>query len=210
MKLAIIGAGRLGTALAIRLEAAGHDLAVASRSIEDSRRLVGRLARARAAAPEDAVDSADAVILAVRFADVADALAPIGARLDAVVLWSCVNALTADFSDLAVGFDDSAAELVARHAPGARVVAALPPFADALAAGALDYGGRVPTTFVCGDDAGARAVVAELVRDIGAAPVDAGPLVTARLVEPAMMLLIRLAYGTAEPRDVALALLERG
>jgi predicted dinucleotide-binding enzyme len=209
MKLAIIGAGRLGTALAIRLEAAGHDLAVASRSIQDSERLVGGLARTRAAAPEDAVDSADAAILAVRFADVADALAPIGARLDGVVLWSCVNALTADFSGLAVGFDDSAAELVARHAPVARVVA-LPPFADALATGALDYGGRVPTTFVCGDDAGARAVVAELVRDVGAAPVDAGPLVTARLVEPAMMLLVRLAYGAAEPRDVALALLERG
>jgi predicted dinucleotide-binding enzyme len=209
MKLAIIGAGRLGTALAIRLEAAGHDLTVASRTIEDSERLVGGLARTRAMAPEAAVDGAEAVILAVRFADVAAALSPIAARLDGVVLWSCVNALTADFSGLAVGFDDSAAETVARQVPGARVVAALPPFADALAAGDLDYAGRSPTTFVCGDETVARTVVAGLLRDIGADPVDAGPLANARLVEPAMLLLVRLAYGAATPRDLALALLER-
>jgi predicted dinucleotide-binding enzyme len=209
VKLAIIGAGRLGTALATRLEAAGHDLVVASRSIEDSERVVAGLARARAATPADAVVSAEVVILAVRFPDVADALAPMGVRLDGVVLWSCVNALTPDFSGLAVGFDDSAAETVARQVPGARVVAALPPFADALAAGTPDYAGRVPTTFLCGDEAAAKTVVAGLVRDIGAEPVDAGPLASARLVEPAMMLLVRLAYGAAPPRDVALALLER-
>jgi predicted dinucleotide-binding enzyme len=38
--------------------------------------------------------------------------------------------------------------------------------------------------------------------------VDAGPLVAARLVEPAMMLLVRIAYAGV-PRDVGLRLLER-
>jgi predicted dinucleotide-binding enzyme len=209
MKLAIIGAGRLGAALATRLSAAGHDLVVASRDIEKSQRVAAGLTRAHAATPADAVDSAEAVILAVRFPDVPDALASIGKRLDGVVLWSCVNALTADFSSLAVGFDDSAAETVARLAPTARVVAALPPFADALAAGALDYNGRVPSTLLCGDDAAGKDTIAALVRDIGAEPVDAGPLTNARLVEPAMMLLVRLAYSAVTPRDLALALLER-
>jgi predicted dinucleotide-binding enzyme len=47
-----------------------------------------------------------------------------------------------------------------------------------------------------------------LLRDIGAQPVDAGALSAARLVEPAMMLLIKLAYSGV-PRDVCLRLLER-
>lgn len=38
--------------------------------------------------------------------------------------------------------------------------------------------------------------VGGLLSDVGAEPVDAGPWVTADLVEPAMMLLIALAYGS--------------
>jgi hypothetical protein len=62
--------------------------------------------------------------------------------------------------------------------------------------------------FLCGDDIGAKAVVERLVRDIGAQPVDAGPLTAARLVEPAMMLTVSIAYAGV-PRDVGLRLLER-
>jgi predicted dinucleotide-binding enzyme len=110
---------------------------------------------------------------------------------------------------LAVGFDTSAAEEVARLADGARVVSAIPPFAHALAAGDLSYeNGLSPTVFVCGDDGDAKRQVAQLVADLGAQPVDAGPLQAARLVEPAMMLVVSIAYHGV-PRDVALRLLER-
>jgi 8-hydroxy-5-deazaflavin:NADPH oxidoreductase len=103
------------------------------------------------------------------------------------VLWSCVNALKPDFSGLAVGFDTSVAEEVARRATGARVVAAIPRFAHAIASGDLAYDhGLAPSVFLGGDDPGAKAVVERLVRDIGAQPGDAGA-----------------------PRDVGLRLLER-
>jgi predicted dinucleotide-binding enzyme len=62
---------------------------------------------------------------------------------------------------------------------------------------------------MCGDDPSARLIVEGLVRDIGAHPVDAGSLFVARLIEPAMTLLVRLAYAGV-PRDVGLRLLERG
>jgi 8-hydroxy-5-deazaflavin:NADPH oxidoreductase len=108
------------------------------------------------------------------------------------------------------GFDTSAAEEVARRAPGARVVAAIPPFAHAIASGSLAYDhGLEPSVFLCGDDPGAKQVVEQLIRaDIGAQPIDAGQLSAARLVEPAMMLLMNLAYA-GPPRDVGLRLLER-
>jgi predicted dinucleotide-binding enzyme len=56
---------------------------------------------------------------------------------------------------------------------------------------------------------GAGSLGSALVRDLGAHPVDAGPLTTARFVEPAMMLLVRIAYAGV-PRDLGLRLLERG
>jgi predicted dinucleotide-binding enzyme len=125
------------------------------------------------------------------------------------VLWSCVNALRPDYTGLLIGFDNSAAEEVARRAPGARVVAAVPPFAHAIARGGLCYDGDLePTVFICGDDAGAKRIVGDLVRELGAQPIDAGPLKAARLVEPAMMLTVSIAYAGV-PRDVGLRLLER-
>jgi predicted dinucleotide-binding enzyme len=88
-------------------------------------------------------------------------------------------------------------------------VSAIPPFAEALANSDLRYDGELsPSVFVCGDDDRAKAVVELLVLDLGAHPIDAGPLVTARLIEPAMMLLVSIAYAGV-PRDVGLRLLER-
>jgi predicted dinucleotide-binding enzyme len=163
---------------------------------------------ASAGSNRDAAAFGELVALAVPFPAIGAALDATGS-LDGVVLWSCVNALKPDLSGLAVGFETSAAEEVARRAPGARVVAAIPPFAEALANGDLIYDqGLSPSVFICGDDPDAKALVEGLVGDLGAHPVDAGPLVAARLVEPAMMLLVRLAYAGL-PRDIGLRLLER-
>jgi predicted dinucleotide-binding enzyme len=205
MRIGIIGAGRLGTALAQSLLANGHDVMLGGGvSAEEAAGGLG----AAAGSNRDAVAFGEAVALAVPFAAIDSALEAAG-PLDGVVLWSCVNALTPDLSGLAVGFDTSAAEEVAKRARGARVVSAIPPFAEALANGDLIYdNGLSPTVFVCGDDERAKALVEELVRDLGAHPVDAGPLAAARLIEPAMTLLVRLAYGGL-PRDIGLRLLER-
>jgi 8-hydroxy-5-deazaflavin:NADPH oxidoreductase len=156
----------------------------------------------------DAVDFAGVIILAVPFSAVGGALAEAG-PFDDRVLWSCVNATKPDLSGLALGFETSGAEAIAARADGARFVAAIPPFANAIASGTLSYdAGLAPTVFVCGDDDGAKRVVEELIEEIGAQPVDAGPLSAARLVEPAMMLLVSLAYSGV-PRDIGLRLLER-
>ena len=117
-----------------------------------------------------------------------------------------------DLTGLAVGFTVSAAEQVAARvaaqAPTARVVAAIPPFAEVLANGQGEIAGQRPSVFICGDDGPAKTQIAQLVSDLGAEPVDAGALPTARLVEPAMMLLVSLAYGGGRPRVLGLKLLE--
>ncbi len=52
-----------------------------------------------------------------------------------------------------------------------------------------------PEVFVCSDDTEARVTILNLVADIDADGVDAGPLTMARYTEPAGMLLVQLAYA---------------
>jgi 8-hydroxy-5-deazaflavin:NADPH oxidoreductase len=205
MKLGIIGAGSLGSALGERLAEAGHDIMFGGGvSARDAAARQG----AQVGTNAEATAFSDVVILAVPFAAIDAALADAG-PFDGRILWSCVNAMKPDYTGLAIGFDNSAAEEVDRRAWRARVVAALPPFAHAIASHQLGYDHQLePSVFICGDDAGAKETVAGLVRDIGAHPVDAGAVRTARLVEPAMMLAVSIAYDGV-PRDVGLRLLER-
>jgi 8-hydroxy-5-deazaflavin:NADPH oxidoreductase len=206
MNIAIIGAGRLGTALGVRLAEAGHKITYASASATSARAAAERTPGGTAGTHAAAVTASDLVILSVPYYAVGAALQEVG-QLDGRVLWSCVNALKPDFSGLAAGFDTSAGEQVAALARGARVVAALPPFADRLYTGQVSFDGHAPTVFCCSDDPEAKAVVAALIKQLGAVPADAGPMASSRLVEPAMMLLVTLSYATTPPKPHGLALL---
>lgn len=205
MKIGVIGAGSLGSALGESLGKAGHEIMFggAATALEVATRM-----DAQVGANREAAEFAEVLVLAVPYAAMDAALDEAG-PLDGQVLWSCVNAIKRDMSGMAIGFSTSAAEEVARRAPRARIVAAIPPFANALASGDIVYDQRLaPSVFICGDDSSAKRLVTRLVGDIGAHTVDAGPLSSARLVEPAMMLVVRLAYADV-PRDLGLRLLER-
>jgi 8-hydroxy-5-deazaflavin:NADPH oxidoreductase len=52
-----------------------------------------------------------------------------------------------------------------------------------------------PSLVYCGDDSASKAVAAELIRDAGFDPCDAGPLRIARHIEPFALLVAQLAYG---------------
>jgi predicted dinucleotide-binding enzyme len=51
-----------------------------------------------------------------------------------------------------------------------------------------------PSLVYCGDDESSKDVAAELIRDVGFDPVDAGPLRIARYTEPFALLIAQLAY----------------
>src|SRR5262249_8566159 len=122
------------------------------------------------------------------------------------VLWDCTNALKSDLSGLVIGTNTSGGEEVAKLVPQARVVKAIPPFAEVLHSESVLVGGQKLGVFVAGDDDDARAVVAKLVEDIGAAPIKMGPLALARFIEPSCMLLVRLAYANGFGARLGLAL----
>ena len=109
-------------------------------------------------------------------------------------------------SGLAIGTTTSGGEEIAKLAPWANVVKAIPPFAEVLHSPSTLVGGMHSCVFLCGDDPQARKVVANLVKDIGGAPVDAGPLNLARYAEPTAMLLVQLAYSRGFGPRIGLAL----
>jgi 8-hydroxy-5-deazaflavin:NADPH oxidoreductase len=196
MKIGIIGAGNIGVGIGRHLAGNGHDVVVSfSRSAQklaDAAAAIG--GGARAASPADAAAHGEVVVVATPWAATLDVVRELADTLDGKVVWDATNALTPDMSGLALGTTTSAGEQIAKAAPGANVVKAVPPFADVLHAASTLIEGRKPGVFVCGDDAGARAVVLNLVADIDAAGVDAGPLSNARYTEPLGMLLVQLAY----------------
>jgi len=69
-------------------------------------------------------------------------------------------------SGLSHGTSTPAIEELAEHLPGAKVVKAIPPFAEVPHSGSMQAGTSAPNFFVCSDDAAARKTVAELVHEI--------------------------------------------
>ena len=195
MQIGIIGAGSLGTGLTKHLVKNGHAVMLSfSRDAAKLKSTASSLG-AKAGTPAEAAAFADVVVLATPWNVAGEALKAIGTVPVRKILWDCTNALKPDMSGLIIGTTTSAGEEVAKLAPWAKVVKAIPTFAEVLHSSSLQIGGARAVVFVCGDDADARRVVASLVTDVGGAPVDAGPLELARYTEPAAMLLVKLAYG---------------
>jgi predicted dinucleotide-binding enzyme len=92
------------------------------------------------------------------------------------------------------GYDvTSGGEELQKKAPKARVAKAFNTvFAQHMDTGRV--GEQRLTAFVASDDASAKSDTMELARGIGFDAVDAGPLESARLLEPLALLNIRLGY----------------
>jgi predicted dinucleotide-binding enzyme len=189
-KIGIIGNGNVGSSLARGLERAGHEV-----------RAVG----SDKAAMRGTAAWADIAILAVPFGALDDVVKETGPALAGKPLVDVTNALDENMN-LALGFTTSGAEELQKKVPGARVVKAFNTvFAQHMDSGRL--GDQNLTAFVAGDDAGAKADVLELARDIGFDAVDAGPLKNARLLEPFACFNIQLGYGLQMGTQIGFKLL---
>lgn len=177
MKLGIIGDGNVGSALARGLQRAGHEVRAVGKDKEAIR---------------ETASWGEVVLLAVPFGAIDDVVEVAGEALAGKTVVDVTNALDADMN-LAVGFTTSGAEELQKKLPKARVVKAFNTvFAQHMDSGRL--GDKPLTAFVAADDAAAKKVVMELARGIGFDPVDAGPLKSARQLEPLAFFNIQLGY----------------
>jgi 8-hydroxy-5-deazaflavin:NADPH oxidoreductase len=143
--------------------------------------------------------------VAVPFGAIDDVVKTAGDVLVGKTVVDVTNALAADMS-LAIGFTTSGAEELQKKLPKARVVKAFQTvFARHMETGKL--GDQRLTTFVAGDDAGAKASVLALANDVGFDAVDAGPLRNARLLEPLGYFNIQLGYVLGMGTQIGVKLL---
>lgn len=196
MKIGILGSGLMGARLGTLWARCGHDVTFAyARSTAKLERLA-REAGAASGPVAGAVCGADAVLLAVHWSRIGDVLEQAGDLAGQVVLNCCVP-LDDSNTDLVLGTTTSGAEELARMRPRARWVACFNTSPSESLAGVFARKGQAqrPHLLVYGDDAGARAVAHDLIRDIGFDPLEAGGLRSARFVEPFAMVTAELAYG---------------
>ena len=198
MKIAVLGSGNVGTALGDGWSAKGHNVVYGSRSPEKESGKDRKFASVA-----DAIVQSEVVVLALPW----DAVEPVlGANdLSGKLVIDCTNPISPSF-ELAVGSTTSGGETVARLAKGARVVKAF----NTTGFGNMrdpKFGAVNLTMFYAGDDEAAKAIVNQLIGDIGFDPVDAGALKIARYLEPLAMLWINLSLTMG--RDIALQLIKR-
>jgi predicted dinucleotide-binding enzyme len=203
MKITVIGAGNMGSAFVKQLTRAGHQVSVTARDTAKAEQVAAAHPGARAVPTAAAAEGADAVVLATAYGDAASALKAVGGLSGKVVI-DITNPLSADYMGLTIGHTTSAAEEIAKAAPGAEVVKAFNTvFAPVLAEGA-DFGnGRKVSVFVAGDSERAKQTAGAIAESMGFAVVDAGGLKNARYLEPLAGLNIFLGYGAGLGTGIA-------
>lgn len=165
MRIAVLGGGNVGSALAATWRDKGHDVAVSTRETV-----------------ADTAAAGDVVVLAVPATAATEVLGEAG-TLDGKTLVDATNNLSGGPAGL----------VIAELAPGAHYVKA---FNAIFATFMHDTPTSPPASLVyCGDDEGAKATVAELIRDAGLDPVDAGGSHVTPLVEAFAQVVIGIAYS---------------
>ncbi|MFG3598725.1 NADPH-dependent F420 reductase [Micromonospora chersina] len=204
MRIAVLGTGMVGRAIAARAAELGHDVTVGTRDVAATR--AGDWADWATAHPgvdlaahADATADAELVVNATSGDGALPALTAAGEEnLAGKVLLDIANPL--DFSKgfpptLSVLNDDSLGERIQRAFPRTRVVKALNTLTADLMTHPRQLADGDHTVFVSGDDAEAKKVVTELLTSFGHTDViDLGDITTARGTEMLLPLWLRL-YG---------------
>ena len=206
MRIAIIGTGNVGRALARGWARAGHGIIIGTRNPgEPGVANLARQIRAETAAPSVAAAAGEVVTLALPWSIAEAAVKALG-ELSGKIVIDCMNPLAVVGG--VIGLDRShgasGAEAVAGWLPGARVVKTLNQVGHEVMSDNARMAHR-PVMFMAGDDDAAKAAVGHLLTDLGLEPLDAGDLAKARLLEPFAMVWINQALARGKGRAWAFA-----
>jgi len=208
MKIAIIGAGAVGSSLGTAWARGEHDIVFGVRDVNKAalRTLCEDIGASALPGPEAAA-AGDVVVLALPW-DGAEASIKALGKLSGKTVIDCTNPL--GFEDGALfldrGYTTSGGETVATWLPGANVVKGLNQVPAEMMSANDKLSGR-PVQFIAGDDESAKATAKALIEQLGFEVLDAGTLVQSRILEPLGMVFINQAIMRGMGRDWAFGIL---
>lgn len=173
MQIGVVGSGRIGGMAAGLLAAAGHQVKLSF--ARDPRRLAARAAEigngASTGTPAEAAAFGEVVIFSVPWSAIPVALEQVGDLAGKIV----VDTTNQFGSGPMPAEGETAAQFNQARMPGARYTKSFNTLTAGFQAEAAGRAGpeRV-VQWICGDDAEAKAIVADLIDDAGFAPVDLG------------------------------------
>lgn len=195
--IAVIGTGSVGSALGPEFAAQGHTVVYGTRDPQSDKasKLVERTSHgARATTQAEAAAAADIVVLAVPGMLVDEITRNLGDLSGKIIIDPTNPLVMRDDGRLGIEIDGSNAEIIQEAAPAAHVVKAFNTLNWRVMIDPASTGGPVSIPLV-GNDAEAKAKVADLVRSIGLEPINVGPLRNARHVEGLSVLLLNNLRG---------------
>ena len=202
MKIAVIGAGRVGKGVGEVLRTAGHQVVYGVREPKEEASSDG----ARRTTVSAAAEPADVIVLATPYAAIPQAIAEMG-NLQGKILIDCTNNMAfTDAGGLALTFDGrhSVGMEVRALAKGAHVYKSFNQIGSEILEAAADIEGGPPLMLFAGpDDAESKAVVRTIISDADFDPLYLGPMEEAYLLEALGVLWSQLAASGETDRDWA-------
>jgi NADPH-dependent F420 reductase len=197
MKIGIIGSGNVGKALARSGVRAGHEVTLSASHPEHAAAAAKETGANAATSTTDAVKDADLVVIAVPYDKLGEVFRGLGTSVDGKVVIDATNHINVQNPGEVLSGLSNAEEIQKRH-PEVRVVKAFNySFASRMADPTVD--GIRLDGFVAGDDQEAKDKALEFVESIGYRPIDAGPLVMARVLEGMGLLIVALQIRNEWP-----------
>jgi predicted dinucleotide-binding enzyme len=187
-KIAMIGAGRMGSGIGTLLVKAGHEVMFSSRHPEELKSLVDGLGpHAHAGTVADAVKFGDIVILTVPYSAMPDLAKDYGKALTA-------KPLVVDVSNPIAGRDGEVGKIASEKGAGVYLQELIPGLKNVRAFNAIGWaqvpedatrtGDNKVAVPIVGDDSKAIALAESLIREIGFEPVLVGGLAMSSYTVP--------------------------
>jgi len=187
--ISIIGTGNMARTIGALAVAGGNQVEVIGRDQAKAADLAKSLAGTATTGQFGAVPAGDIVIVSLLYANVVPVVAKYGDALAGKVIVDISNPFNSAADGLAISDGTSIAQEVAKVAPaGASVVKAFNTIFGVVLAQ-----GRPLDVFMAGDDAQAKAGVAEFIESLGLRPMDVGDLKMAHWLEGTGLVVMGLA-----------------
>lgn len=198
--ISIIGTGNMARAIGALAVAGGNTVELIGRDQAKAADLANALGGGVTTGEFGAVPAGDIVIISVLYANVVPVVAQYGDALAGKVIVDISNPFNSAADGLAIPDDTSIAQEVAKVAPAsASVVKAFNTIFGAVLAQ-----GRTLDVFIAGDDARAKAAVAQFVESLELRPLDVGGLNMAHWLEGTGLVVMGLARHGVGNFDFAL------